>query len=618
MASVKVNPSEPIPTAAPPPNDIPHPQSRTRSHSQSQSQSQSQSTSQSSPQAQPRTSEPNAKEYYGYLFNKDKSATHVLDALLRAIGHYISTNIGDKNVRELNPKKLAAFYRAVGGDYDQLFITCPYKSIAYIWQALGVQHSLQPTENPFDPPSIPALTLQGFVRWETIQLLLEPQEHVPFMQFAVRNWNLVHPDTGRPFPVDLPREAFPTECDPEIDAWHRECAQKLRDEATPKDEHPPKRPSSDPRIHNTFTHVRNPQTTSASPRRRPEMDYFQRERPVAYTHVSSTHYAGPYFSVNFTPGQQRRVSTSNSSSGSSPPSSPPRRRSHSDARRSEVDDPRGSGARLDPHRPPPPRRHSHSRPYSPSVSDSDSDIIPPRPNPQSRVHGPVPPPTSIRRMPAASPVPPVVPVRPRRSEVRPDDVRRRSLPAEIKHKFTSFLSGSSDRHRSSSRETRHTPNVPRNVHFRRQAASRPSRSVSGRSVSGGDSYPSDESDPEIVSRYASRRDREREIIRERLIEKERREREQEELERRSRQERAYLRPGAPRRASSHTDIDRRTRDYTWDRRDRDRSTDIDREGRRVVKSDDRESRERRRYKDRGPSPAMTGVSGRRYPGEAWK
>ncbi|KAI1209276.1 uncharacterized protein F4807DRAFT_427818 [Annulohypoxylon truncatum] len=616
MASVKVEPSEP--TAAPSPSkETPHPhpqpQPQPQPKAQPQAQSRPQAQSHSSSQSQPKSSGASVKDFYGYLFHKDKSQTYVLDALLRAIGLYISANIGDENVTELTPSKLAAFYRAVGGDYDQLFVHCPHKSISYIWQALGVEHTLQPTENPYDPPSIPALTLRGFVRWETIQILLEPQEHAPFIQFAVRNWALVNPDNGKPFPPDLPRDAFPTQCDPEIDAWHKDCAKKLREEVTPKDEHPPSRPPSDPRINSTYAHVRNPPSTGTSPRRRPEMDYFQRERPVSFAHVPSSHYAAPSFTVNYAPGQ-RRVSRSNSSSGS--PGSPPRRRSHSDVHHSEMEDPL-TPSHLDPRRPPGPRRQGRSKPYSADPSDSESDI-PPHHSSKSRVHGPIPP-SSFRRMPVATPVTPPIPVRVRRSEVRPDDVRRRSLPAEIRQKVTSFLSGSSDRHRSNSREKRHPPSVQPGVHLRRENSSRLNRSGSG------ESYPSDESDTGIPPGYPSRRDRERErerVIRDRVIEKEQRRRErerEEELERKSRQERAYLRPAAPRRSSSHTDIDRRTRDYGWDRRDRDRSSDLDRDGRRVLTADERETRDRRRYKDRGYSPAVTGVGGRRYPPEpGWK
>ncbi|KAI0893694.1 hypothetical protein F4806DRAFT_146978 [Annulohypoxylon nitens] len=622
MASVKVEPSEPTavpsPTKETPnPHPQPYPQHQAQPPPQSQPkpqpQPQPQSQSQSSPQSQSRSSGASVKDYYGYLFHKDKLQTYVLDALLRAIGHYIIEKIGEENVHELTPKKLAAFYRAVGGDYDQLFLKCPHKSISYIWQALGVEHTLQPTANPYEPPSVPALTLRGFVRWEAIQILLEPQEHAPFIQFAVRNWALINPDDGKPFPVDLPRDAFPAQCDPEIDAWHRECAKKLREEATPKDEHPPSRPPSDPRINSTYAHVRNPPSAGTSPRRRPEMDYFQRERPVSYAHVPSTHYP-PSFTVNFAPGQ-RRVSSSNSSSGS--PGSPPRRRSHSDVRRSEVEDPRTS-SHLDPRRPPAPRRHSHTKPYSPDPSDSESDM-PPRTSSKSRVHGPVPPPSSFRRMPAAAPVTPPIPIRVRRSEIRSDDARRRSLPAEIRQKVTSFLSGSSDRHRSNSRDKRRPPSVQSGVHFRRENSSRLSRSGSG------ESYPSDESDTGIPPGYPARRERERErerVIRDRVIEKEQRRRErerEEELERKGRQERAYLRPAAPRRSSSHTDAERRTRDYGWDRRDRDRSSDLDRDGRRVLTADERETRDRRRYKDRGYSPAVTGVGGRRYPPDStWK
>ncbi|KAI1475648.1 hypothetical protein F4774DRAFT_396304 [Daldinia eschscholtzii] len=607
MASLKADSSEPAATA-PTPNDTPHPKPQSQPESPSQS----------------KTPEPDPKEYYGYLFD-GKSPTPILDALLRAIGQYISTNIGDTNVHELNPIKLAAFYRAVGGDYDQLFLHCPFKSISYIWQALGVQHTLQPTDDPFEEPSVPALTLKGFVRWEAIQILLEPQEHVPFMQFAVRNWALVHPDTGKPFPPDLPAEAFPAECDPETDAWHKECARRLREEATPKDEHPPRRRESEPRIHTAFTHVRNPPSNTAAPRQRPEMDYFQRERPVSYAHVSRSNYAGPYFSGPIPP-RQRRMSSSNSGSSSlggsssSSPDRPPRQPSFSEIRRSEMDDIRPS-SHLDPRRPHVPHRHSQSRPYSPSPSDSDSDV-PPRASSKSRVHGPIPPPPTIRRMPVVTPVTPPIPIRSHRSEirpdirsdVRPDDVRRRSLPAEIKQKVTSFLSGTSERHRSNSRENRHPPNVAPTVRFRRERPSRLSRSVSG------ESYPSDESEAGIP-KYPLRRDREHERIRDRVIEKERlRERErEEELERRRSRERAYLRPAEPRRASSHADIGGRSRDYTWDRRDRSRDSDYDWDGRRVVTADERDSRDRRRYKDRRHSPIVTGVGGRRYPGEpGWK
>lgn len=140
--------------------------------------------------------------------------------------------MGEKSGIGLDPKKLAAFYHAVGGDYDTLFLNAPNESISYIWRALGVQHILQqPVGQYFVEPTIPALTFEGFSRWESIQILLEPQEHAPFIQYAVRNWALKHPETGEPFPIDLPRDSFPPGCDPEIDKWHKSCAERLRREA---------------------------------------------------------------------------------------------------------------------------------------------------------------------------------------------------------------------------------------------------------------------------------------------------------------------------------------------------------------------------------------------------
>jgi hypothetical protein len=83
-----------------------------------------------------------SKSYYGYLYKDDKTPTKVLEALLTAIAQYIVRlvtsftarcrvrcadetipsvqieEIGDKNDKSLTPSKLAAFYKAVGGNYD--------------------------------------------------------------------------------------------------------------------------------------------------------------------------------------------------------------------------------------------------------------------------------------------------------------------------------------------------------------------------------------------------------------------------------------------------------------------------------------------------------------------
>ncbi|CAJ2499794.1 Uu.00g026470.m01.CDS01 [Anthostomella pinea] len=593
-SSAKSNPEQPsaVPSSTEPPRPHSQPPSQAHPHPQSQSQSQKPPV--------------DGSTYYGYLFNGDKTPTDLLNALLRAIGQYIIDHVGDTNDKQLDAKKLSAFYHAVGGDYDSLFVKAPNKSISYIWQALGVQHTFQPTDNDFEEPCIPALTLKGFARWQSLQILLGPEEHVPYIQYAVANWILSHPETGEPFPPDLPADAFPAVCDPKIDEWHRSCAARLREAVTPREEHPPRRHSSDPRIHATFNHVRSP-LAGGVPRQRPEMDYFSRERSVPYVRVTANHFAGQPFSPRIPP-EKRRLS---SSSGSSL-DDVPRRRSFSDLHspQPKIDEKdMRSSAHHDPRRPPNLRRHSHPRPQSASSSESGTDNdVPSRPTFKTGPHGPAPPPSSSFRR-VAGPPPPAASAfssRARRNDIRADDPRRMSLPAGIKHKLTSMFPGSSDRHRSSSHET---PTVPpiHPVRFRKEALphSRLNRSQSG------DSFVDEESDPQPTSpRYTSRNNRER------MVEKEReREREiEEERERRSRKEREYLRPPMSRRTSSHNDGERRA---GWEARDRERNRDWDRDdGRRAWTSDENQRRDRRRYNDRGPDHAETGVSGRRYPRQA--
>ncbi|CAD6500063.1 BgTH12-04168 [Blumeria graminis f. sp. triticale] len=174
-----------------------------------------------------------AKEYYGYLFKDNKQPTKILDALLRGIAIHIIENVGNVQEKWLMPEKMAAFYKIVGGNYDSLFVNVPPSSISWIYTSIGCQHLLLPTADDFTPPSIPSLTVAGFVRWQSIEILLGPDEHVPFIQKSLRLFHLRHPDTNEPFPVELPTESFPSVPDAEIEAWHGQCAQRLRTRVSP-------------------------------------------------------------------------------------------------------------------------------------------------------------------------------------------------------------------------------------------------------------------------------------------------------------------------------------------------------------------------------------------------
>lgn len=135
------------------------------------------------------------------------------------------------DTQTLTPAKLAAFYRLVGGDYDTLFLDTSQASLSFIYQSLGCYHTLQPEKDPYTPPTIPALTPAGFVRWQTVQLLLEPEEHVPFLQEAVKRFDLTNPVDGTPFPSILPKESLPCQPDAEMVEWHENVAEKLMLEA---------------------------------------------------------------------------------------------------------------------------------------------------------------------------------------------------------------------------------------------------------------------------------------------------------------------------------------------------------------------------------------------------
>lgn len=71
------------------------------------------------------------------------------------------------------------------------------------------------------------------MRWQTVQLLLGPAEHVPFLQKAVKSFEIVYLGDGSEFPKVLPKTAFPSTPDLEMTKWHEGVSEKLRVEAAP-------------------------------------------------------------------------------------------------------------------------------------------------------------------------------------------------------------------------------------------------------------------------------------------------------------------------------------------------------------------------------------------------
>ncbi|KAL4888504.1 hypothetical protein BDV59DRAFT_188534 [Aspergillus ambiguus] len=163
--------------------------------------------------------------FWGVLINSDKSPAPLLEGLCLGIAQ-IMTTFDDYATSDLTPERLAAFYRKVGGNYDVLFLETKPSALSFIYQRLGCFHSIQPSSDPYKPPSIPALQPNGFVRWQTIQLLLDPEEHSRYLQVAVELWD-IHAPSGEIFPKPIPREAFPRESDREMVNWHEEVSRRF-------------------------------------------------------------------------------------------------------------------------------------------------------------------------------------------------------------------------------------------------------------------------------------------------------------------------------------------------------------------------------------------------------
>ena len=220
---------------------------------------------------------------------------------------------------------------------------------------MGCYHTLQPDKNPFAPPSIPALTPQGFVRWQTVQLLLGPEEHVPFLQTAVKRLGLSNPIDGKAFPTWLPRNALPSRPDPATLQWHQKVSDRLKLEA--------QKPQGRG-ISGTHTGALSDGTSDGTLESSDDQslvdaaNYFSGQRPrPPFRHPEP-------LNMPYTGGPTSRKST-----GKDPrPWTPERRRSNSDSQlhRPELRD--GKGRRNDPRSRP--RRRS---PSTISTSSSSSD-----------------------------------------------------------------------------------------------------------------------------------------------------------------------------------------------------------------------------------------------------
>ncbi|KAG5927266.1 hypothetical protein E4U53_002901 [Claviceps sorghi] len=545
---------------------------------------------------------PGAALQYAYMFEKDKGPTKQFDALLRAIARHVILEIGDKSDTHLTPKKLAAFYQAVGGNYDSLFVDMPHSSISYIWQVTGCQHTLQPTGNDFEAPSIPALTFRGFSRWESLEVLLGPEEHVPFLQYAVKNWNLKHPETGQDFPANLPVSCFPPQADKEVDRWHKLCATKLwtaaaaaasssNDEASARKSSPSYDNKPEPRF--AYVHVREPFSSTSSPNpRHTEAEYFARP--------SDPHMTRRYMSQRKTersPDRHRRGMSMDHRG---------RRRSFSDyaadpSRKTEhaAASPRAySPIYLDTlmKRSGHTRRHSHPRRLSLASSEEEENAQDHR---EKRNRHPIsPPPPSVRRFARTPGNLPSQGVFIGSSSSRAEDTKRRNGPGplgSLRDRLSITVSNilpnglTSERPRSASRQNSGTGLVRPRRSREQVRPSRLSRSYSDLDTEDSEEHARSEGGTRRRRRLRDERARDKERERERGRDQYQSGRGHgdwdDDRDSEPKRGKRYLRrPDTQRRTSSHADIDRQRDPPEWDSRDRERG--------------DRDYRERERERGR--------------------
>jgi len=219
---------------------------------------------------------------------------------------------------------VATFYRLVGGDYDALFLETPHPSLSFIYQSLGCYHNLQPQPDPFTAPTVPALTPQGFVRWQTVQLLLEPEEHVPLLQTAVKRFDISNPIDGSAFPSWLPRDALPSKPDRDMLQWHETVSQKLMLEAQ----------ASQPRSIST-SHHRELSDSLSDGTLESSRDSYSRDSSATDDRSlvdAATYFSDPHPRPHFRPPEPLRMQQAMPPARREPPPwSPERRRSNSDS-----------------------------------------------------------------------------------------------------------------------------------------------------------------------------------------------------------------------------------------------------------------------------------------------
>lgn len=205
------------------------------------------------------------------------------------------------------------------------------------------------------------------MRWQTVQLLLGPEEHVPLLQKAVKSFEITHLGDGSEFPKVLPKTAFPSKPDSVMMRWHDGVSEKLRLEAA----------ASTPRAVPATTAKGEHDTDADASTIQSSIE--ERSVADAANYFAEPHFRPPFVRPN--PGLVHMPAPPHTHPQQQqqwlPPDSHPHHHRRSLPNHNHRQNPYWSNDARTPTQPTTPHLHHRSRPTTPStlstVSDSESD-----------------------------------------------------------------------------------------------------------------------------------------------------------------------------------------------------------------------------------------------------
>ncbi|KAI8934596.1 hypothetical protein NX059_008292 [Plenodomus lindquistii] len=133
---------------------------------------------------------------------------------LRGLALHLIEDYEPKKSLVISPAKMLRFYDEVRIKHEtypwqSIFGELSYASLSKIYRDLRCQHHLI-QEHPAEPPSIPALTPEGFEEWMTAMILAYPDVEYERLSKAVLDMPISNAeDRKERFPKELPRRLLP-------------------------------------------------------------------------------------------------------------------------------------------------------------------------------------------------------------------------------------------------------------------------------------------------------------------------------------------------------------------------------------------------------------------------